>query len=275
MSTTRSYAQAASAPSRKPVKTNHVVIVQPKESLRKQNVDVEMLEEFQQALMPNVLKNEKICIHNKKVTRNRMVVSCASEQQCKAVCSALDGNLIIEASMPKRKNPLVQILGVDPIVDKKDIFDLILSQNAGFDGFSGANFLPKFEKTDKVGTKFVVAEVEPRLYFKLIESKRVCVGYSSCLVKGHIRVIRCFKCNRFGHFQRECRNEATCAECAGSHETKCCDKQEQKCSNCQWVNGKRTERKEKLIDIAHCADDPECPQYRRMLRIVENRYDFG
>ena len=136
-------------------------------------------------------------------------------------------------------------------------------------------FTVKFEKIDRMGTKFAVAEVDSKLFRKLMELKKVCIGYSSCPVKSRIRVVRCFKCNRFGHCQRDCRNDTTCASCSGPHDTKNCHESGLNCSNCTWVNEKRKGRKQEPIDSNHRADHHECPQYIRMLRIVESQYDFG
>ncbi|KIJ57371.1 hypothetical protein M422DRAFT_108922, partial [Sphaerobolus stellatus SS14] len=33
---------------------------------------------------------------------------------------------------------------------------------------------------------------------------------------------RCYKCHRFGHFARDCRSEASCGRCAGSHRMQDC-----------------------------------------------------
>src|SRR5699024_4458044 len=72
-----------------------------------------------------------------------------------------------------------------------------------------------FEKPDRIGTKFVVAETDPKLFKKLIELRKVCVGKSLCPVKDRVRVVRCYKCNRFGHIQKECKDGETCTSCAG------------------------------------------------------------
>src|SRR5699024_10137112 len=88
---------------------------------------------------------------------------------------------------------------------------------------------------------------------KPVSLGRVCIGCSSCPVKCHIRVLRCFKCNRFGHCKRECRNEMTCTVCAGPHDTKTCTEHGVKCTNCSWVNEKRMQRKQDTIDTGHRA----------------------
>jgi hypothetical protein len=57
----------------------------------------------------------------------------------------------------------------------------------------------------------------------------------------------CYKCHRFGHIQKECRNTITCMWCAQEGHTNC-RIGEPKCCNCR----------EK-----HSADSKKCPEYRK------------
>lgn len=272
----RSYAQAAKPTESgiPPVKTNHVVILEPKKGADIANSD-QTFKLFKLTVEPKILHQDKIAIKSKKFTsKSRVVLTCGSKQQCDALCKAMASNQVIQASVPKKKNPQVQILGIDEQISKEEVFGMIISQN-GLDDLAECKFEPKFEKIDRLGTKFVVAEVEPKLYQKLVALKKVCLGYSLCPVKDRIRVMRCYKCNRYGHCQRECRNETACAACAGPHDTKNCTGGGVQCCNCKWVNEKRIQRKQEPIDANHRADDPNCAQYQRMRHIVENQFDFG
>ena len=176
--------------------------------------------------------------------------------------------------MPKKKSPQIQILGVDMDLPKSEVFEMIIAQN-DLEDFADCKFEVKFEKPDRIGTKFVVVETDPQLFKKLIELRKVCVGKSLCPVKDRVRVVRCYKCNRFGHVQKECKDGETCTSCAGPHSSKDCKETVVKCSNCNWVNDKRKQRRQEPIDSKHRADDPTCPQYIRIRRIVESQYDFG
>ena len=275
--TFRAYARAAAKAIEtddKSVVTNHVVILQPKHDVDKTNSD-QTFKMFKMTLDQNILLEKKIKIKGKKFTsKGRVVLTCGSKEQCEDLCKSMEKNLAVQAKVPVKKNPLIQILGVDELVSKENVFKMITSQN-DLEEYSECKLDVKFEKVDRFGSKFVVAEVDPKLYKKLVSLGRVCIGCSSCPVKGHIRVLRCFKCNRFGHCKRECRNEMTCTVCAGPHDTKTCTEHGVKCTNCSWVNEKRRQRKQDPIDTGHRADSHGCPQYIRMRHIVENQYDFG
>lgn len=272
----RSYAQAAMASAKtSDIKTNHVVILAPR------NADMPTYSDttfklFKTSVNHEMLKDSKISIQNKKMsTKARVVLTCASQEQCEALCEAVSDDKWIKAVIPKKKDPQVQILGIDESIPKDDVFKLILAQNKDMEEFAQCKFEANFEKMDRIGTKFVVAEVEPKLFKKLIEIGKVCVGYSSCPVKSRIRVVRCFKCNRFGHLKKNCRNETSCTSCGGNHDAKVCKNPVLKCSNCDWINTKRVQRKQEKVNSEHRADDYGCPQYLRMYKIVENQYNFG
>ncbi|KAI2795595.1 hypothetical protein BLOT_016642 [Blomia tropicalis] len=268
----RSYAQAAMASAKaSDIKTNHVVILEPR------NADMPTYSDttfklFKTSVNHKMLKDSKISIQNKKMsTKARVVLTCASQEQCEALCEAVSDDKWIKAVIPKKKDPQIQILGIDESIPKDDVFKLILAQNKDMEEFAQCKFEANFEKMDRIGTKFVVAEVEPKLFKKLIEIGKVCVGYSSCPVKSRIRVVRCFKCNRFGHLKKNCRNETSCTSCGGNHGAKVCKNPVLKCSNCDWINTKRVQRKQEKVNSEHRADDYWCPQYLRMYKIVENQ----
>lgn len=124
-------------------------------------------------------------------------------------------NWDLRATIPPMKCPQVTILGVDESIPKDKVFGLIIAQNRGLESFLSCRFEAKYEKTDWFGTKFVVAEEGPRLYPKLIEMEKICLGFSLCPVKSRISVIQCYKCSRYGHKHAECKNELSCASCAG------------------------------------------------------------
>ena len=64
-----------------------------------------------------------------------------------------------------------------------------------------------------------------------------------------IQPTRCYKCNRYGHTAKLCKNEITCAKCSNKHPTKECDSQIKKCINC---------------GSDHYCFDKSCPKYKEL-----------
>lgn len=63
----------------------------------------------------------------------------------------------------------------------------------------------------------------------------VCLGFNCHPVTEYIAPpVQCFKCQRFGHYARDCRGSVRCKVCAGDHDFKVCSSRcEAKCANCQ------------------------------------------
>ena len=98
----------------------------------------------------------------------------------------------------------------------------------------GKNVLIKLiydQKTAKITLRNekVLADTLNRNFIRIgFEEYRICLpGYSKTKI--------CMNCARLGHTQGNCRNEAACIKCAGSHRGDDCKARDEKCLNC---NGK-------------------------------------
>jgi len=80
------------------------------------------------------------------------------------------------------------------------------------------------------------------------------IGYLRVKVDTYVpNPLRCFNCQKFGHFNKFCRSETVCCRCGGKHTVQGC-KNAVKCTNCS---------------IPHMASSKKCPvwlqekKYRR------------
>ena len=64
--------------------------------------------------------------------------------------------------------------------------------------------------------------------------ERVMVGFMSFYVREFVPpLIRCFKCQRYGHVAAMCKGSQRCGKCGGNHEYGLCgEDQERRCCNC-------------------------------------------
>lgn len=85
--------------------------------------------------------------------------------------------------------------------------------------------LKKIE-TESVLVEFSTKDLPSEVYF----------GFKRYNVREYIqKPIRCFKCQKFGHVAKVCREERRCAKCGGDHEYgECGEKVNPKCCNCGW-----------------------------------------
>lgn len=102
-------------------------------------------------------------------------------------------------------------------------------------------------------------EVSSEVFRKSMSHGRMYIGWLK--VKEYIDVVRCFKCQGYGHIGKVCNDKKdTCGRCAGAHRTEKCEAENDKL---QCVNCAREGR-----DAAHPTSWWRCGVYRRM----EERY---
>ena len=83
---------------------------------------------------------------------------------------------------------------------------------------------PEKEKSESVLIEFKGEEIPGRVY----------VGCMSYYVREYIpKPMRCFKCQKFGHIAKFCKEKRRCARCSGDHEYGECEgKEKPKCCSC-------------------------------------------
>lgn len=149
----------------------------------------------------------------------------------------------------------------------------VISQN--FEETQHADIEGKIKALYKVGpkgqkTESWVLEVQPEVRHMLLNKGRIYIEWNSCRVRDHIRVSRCFKCQKLGHIAKDCRSAEQCSHCAGSHLRKDCDKVEEEpcCANCKRFGFKGDA-------IKHDASSAKCPTYLRRLEDAIRNTDYG
>lgn len=113
-----------------------------------------------------------------------------------------------------------------------------------------------------------ILEASPDVRKALLTQERVYIGWSSCIIKDHVRIIQCFKCQKFGHLQTRCGGEPACGHCGGKHESRNCDRKNDPpaCVNCLRVGNRETE---------HGAMSNKCQVYIKRTRELISNTDYG
>lgn len=94
----------------------------------------------------------------------------------------------------------------------------------------------------------------------LLAKRRICLDYERYRVVEFVPIVRCYKCQAYGHRSDNCENDLHCVKCADAHYFKDCKNDVIQCANCYFedASGK----------CDHRADSPDCPifqQYRNKL----------
>jgi hypothetical protein len=110
--------------------------------------------------------------------------------------------------------------------------------------------------------------VKAKTYESLLSVSRIHIGWDSCRVFQHLDILRCFKCNQFGHFAIKCEGVVFCADCAENHESKDCNSVVKNFANCEYA------KKTFKIDVNsnHPTYSIKFPAYQKKL---EHKLKYG
>lgn len=133
----------------------------------------------------------------------------------------------------KARWPTVLVYDVDRDIGKEKLAGQIADQNPelGLDKEAVVPLFMKGPKTEEL--VWWVCSVRPSA-FKLLVGKGLFIGLNKCKVKEYVDVVRCFKCQHFGHRASRCQQkEDTCGRCAvKGHRASDCKGAPVKCANC-------------------------------------------
>lgn len=296
----RTYAQAVSdnRDNRllKPVKAKHVIVIKPK--------DQELSPEDTRSLIKARInpKDLQVGISEMKKVKGGLLIECSSVEDCIQLEREINEKHkeVLIPQIPRKRNPKLIIYNVeepdpdeeenDPnkeeSVPKEDITESIIKQNREI-----GDFLKDKDQSNLFDLKFkfklrakekhrahAVFEVSPDMRRLILSMGKVSVNWMKCQAKDYIPVIRCYKCNRFGHFSKDCQEEEEiCGKCSEKHPTRNCNKTPDayKCINCTRSNVHNAKYGNKEIEQNHSAFNLNCPSFKRIQKIIIEKTNYG
>ncbi|KAK4875721.1 hypothetical protein RN001_012143 [Aquatica leii] len=172
--------------------------------------------------------------------------------------------------------PRLSLINVPTNLSPEQVKEAIISQNfhdASDEVLHLANqhlkVLFRFGPRDQPNGNWIV-EVHADVRRYLLASRRVYIPWNACRVNDHIRVTRCFNCQKYGHHSSDCKSELQCGHCAEKHDTKACPNLERDptCANCVRFGHKGD-------IVRHKAISNTCPAYLKRLDAKISNTDYG
>lgn len=235
-----------------------------------------IMDEIQNDINPSELN---IHVNNTRKLKDGMVINCEDNDSLAKLKDAIQNKFgdKLKISEPKELNPRILIRNIDigsNCTDQQLIDDIFVHNPE----------LNSIEKCFKIITKLkrkfsqnVVIEVSPVMRKLIIPKGFLYVKWRRCQVEDYLNVTRCFRCSRYGHIRKDCKQSTpTCKTCAGNHESKDCENLEQKkCINCSNLISQK-KLNNNAISTDHSASDcNSCLSYYNQLEFLKSKINYG
>lgn len=171
------------------------------------------------------------------------------------------------------KNPRMIVHDVPIELSADSVLDCIVNQNlpetSSEDDRNAVKIVYMYPLRENKKQRSCVIELKPEQRKALLTKSRVYIDWKSCRISDHVSLLQCFKCLKFGHTAGECKGEACCGFCAGSHATNTCrNKANLRCKSCISSN--------LTTNLNHSAyDRSKCPIMRKQLDRALSFVDYG
>lgn len=222
------------------------------------------------------LKDLNIFVNKTKPIKGGMLINCQDINSLNKLKSAVHNKFGDKFSVTESKklNPRLLIKNVDKKLENNEqIISYILNNECLKDVED--NYIKVVTKISRKYTQNVVVEVTPSVRTAIISIGYLYIAWEKYWVEDYLRVVRCYRCQRFGHVKKDCKSaHAYCPKCAGKHEEKDCDSSSISCVNC--CNFKNKHNPHNDISIDHLSNDiKSCFVFKREIELLKSKTNYG
>ena len=240
----------------------------------KKAADEAVRQENQKIVEAAIMENEVEVVESYENKSGDLTVVCETEEkrnELKDLVALKSQEIVI--TTPREMRHSVTIVGLRTEYDKEEITEMLSKQNS---------FIRKFAQNNNLEDHVTVHIVKPlkndetryqafcdvsstlREVFSHYNDK-ITVGLKTCKVYDRYNIKRCYKCQEFGHYARECVHETpVCGKCGEEHNTRECESTYNKCVNCV---------RSECDDCLHSTSSIECPQLIEQQEKLKKKLD--
>lgn len=213
-----------------------VLIIKKTENIETDNANKENIE--------NTIMTNNIPVS--KSFKNRtgdLVLVCEStdsRDELKNLVASANDQIVMNT--PSVKRPSVSIVGLPREYKKEEVLKMLVMQNGYIKQFSNINNIedhidintirPLRNNPDKYQVFATVSNILREGFQH--HNNKVTLGLISCRVYDRYNIKRCYNCQNFGHFAKDCStpDTHTCGKCSAAHKTIDCSSYDSRCINC-------------------------------------------
>lgn len=210
----------------------------------------------------------KIGIQNIRSTKNgSIIIKCPSQQDNELLETTMKDKLkdSYDIELSKMRKPKIKIPNFTEEMTTENIEKKILEQNQLAEGVKVT-----YVQKKRSGSKTIFCDCSPSAFNKLINMKKIYIGWERYPVYENLDVPRCFQCQGFYHKKSDCKNKVVCGKCSEEHDTSECPKQVKRCMNCLTAN----EKYKTNHNTQHESTDLECPTLNYHIQVLKNKTDY-
>lgn len=161
----------------------------------------------------------------------------------------------VKITAPQRRRSRLLLLSVDPDIDEAMVLDSVKEVMVS----EGIDRDREVDVVRKINTRFGkvnwVLDVDMEVFRTLLGRKRICMDFNRYRIVEFLQIMRCFKCQGYGHMSSRCQGDQKCSKCAGDHRLSECTVDTELCVNC-------VKNEDVDTNTGHRADSPDCPVFR-------------
>ncbi|GIX79771.1 uncharacterized protein CDAR_77421 [Caerostris darwini] len=248
-------------------KKQHLAVVKPKDVTRSSADTKEFIKKS--------IDITQVKAGVKKVANLRnggILIETVSEEDLEKLLKEIENNERItenyKVGKPDKRNPQFICFGVSEETDEATVAKCI-KYHCGVQENSNEVKIVHSYKSQR-GMNWIF-ETAPGLYKQIMTMNKLNIGWERVSFREYLRPLRCFKCCRFGHLAKNCKEESdVCSNCGNQgHTYKDCSK-DKSCRNCILHNEKARNK----VDINHSCTSRLCSSYEREIKLLINKTNY-
>lgn len=231
--------------------------------------------ENQKLVEEAIMENNVSVVESYQNKSGDLMVVCESvdsRNQLKEIVTN-KGDIVVNA--PRETRHQVTIVGLPNQYVKEEVVEIMVKQNRFIRDFAQKNkiddhirihIIKPLKNNETCFQAFCDISTVLREGFHHFNNK-ITIGLTTCKVYDRYNIKRCYNCQKFGHYAKDCptNDVPVCGKCSEEgHNTRDCQEEENKCINCV---------REGCTEFHHSTSSPQCPALIKEQDLLKKKLD--